>query len=184
MSKAIRFIILSLLLCLAATGVFAQVELTPISPTTLTVTGGANSRECPQTACKVVAKLPRGTVVTTDATAIGQVVSKKNNVWYHITLADGRQAFVYSGVVAVTTPATSDQAPASSQDAPVVPASPETSVPAAPAPSTNTSGGDRDCGDFGTHAEAQAFFLAAGGPGSDPHGLDRDNDGIACESLP
>ncbi len=45
-------------------------------------------------------------------------------------------------------------------------------------------GPDRDCGEFDTHAEAQAFFIAAGGPARDPHRLDGDNDGIACESLP
>ena len=44
------------------------------------------------------------------------------------------------------------------------------------------SGGDKDCGDFSSHAEAQAFFLANGGPASDPHRLDRDNDGLACEN--
>ena len=44
------------------------------------------------------------------------------------------------------------------------------------------SGGDKDCSDFATHAQAQAFFEAAG-PG-DPHRLDRDGDGIACETLP
>lgn len=44
------------------------------------------------------------------------------------------------------------------------------------------STGDRDCGDFSTHAQAQAFFEDEG-PG-DPHGLDRDNDGNACETLP
>ena len=43
------------------------------------------------------------------------------------------------------------------------------------------SGPDRDCGDFSSHANAQAFFEAAG-PG-DPHGLDGDGDGEACESL-
>jgi len=45
-------------------------------------------------------------------------------------------------------------------------------------------GEDRDCGDFSTQAEAQAFFEAAGGPGSDPHRLDSDGDGVVCESLP
>lgn len=44
--------------------------------------------------------------------------------------------------------------------------------------------GDRDCGDFRTQAEAQRFFIAEGGPSSDFHGLDRDEDGVACESLP
>ena len=41
---------------------------------------------------------------------------------------------------------------------------------------------DRDCADFATQAEAQAFFRSEG-PG-DPHGLDRDHDGRACEALP
>jgi hypothetical protein len=42
--------------------------------------------------------------------------------------------------------------------------------------------GDRDCSDFGSQGEAQRFFIANGGPASDPYKLDRDNDGIACES--
>jgi micrococcal nuclease len=66
-----------------------------------------------------------------------------------------------------------------------------TSTSATSSPTTGGYGGpydpngvDRDCGDFATHAEAQAFFEAAGGPASDRHRLDGDNDGIACESLP
>ena len=49
---------------------------------------------------------------------------------------------------------------------------------------TNLSNGevDKDCSDFSTHAKAQAFFESQG-PG-DPHGLDRDGDGLACETLP
>ena len=43
-------------------------------------------------------------------------------------------------------------------------------------------GPDRNCSDFDTQDEAQEFFEAAG-PG-DPHGLDADDDGIACETLP
>lgn len=40
---------------------------------------------------------------------------------------------------------------------------------------------DMDCSDFGSWQEAQEFFERSG-PG-DPHRLDRDNDGIACETL-
>lgn len=43
---------------------------------------------------------------------------------------------------------------------------------------------DRDCGDFSSQRAAQIFFLNHGGPQSDPHGLDSDGDGIACESNP
>ncbi len=42
---------------------------------------------------------------------------------------------------------------------------------------------DKDCKDFLTHAEAQAFFIKNGGPKHDPHRLDKDKDGIACEAL-
>ena len=41
--------------------------------------------------------------------------------------------------------------------------------------------GDKNCGDFGSGHAAQKFFLKVGGPSSDPHGLDRDGDGFACE---
>ena len=38
-----------------------------------------------------------------------------------------------------------------------------------------------NCGDFSTHDEAQSVYEACG---NDVHRLDRDNDGLACESLP
>jgi micrococcal nuclease len=70
-----------------------------------------------------------------------------------------------------------------------LPAEPTPAPAPAPAAQTYTGrydplGPDRDCADFRTHAEAQAFFIAAGGPGSDRHRLDADHDGIACETLP
>ena len=43
-------------------------------------------------------------------------------------------------------------------------------------------GPDRDCSDFSTQTKAQAFYEAAGGPVSDPHRLDGNGDGVACES--
>lgn len=50
--------------------------------------------------------------------------------------------------------------------------------------STAPVGVDRDCSDFATQDEAEAFYEAAGGPSVDPHRLDSDGDGLACESLP
>jgi endonuclease YncB( thermonuclease family) len=41
---------------------------------------------------------------------------------------------------------------------------------------------DRDCSDFDTQAEAQDFFERAGS--GDPHRLDADGDGRACDSNP
>ena len=41
--------------------------------------------------------------------------------------------------------------------------------------------GDLDCKDFSSSAQAQRFFLSKGGPVNDPHNLDSDGDGFACE---
>jgi hypothetical protein len=41
---------------------------------------------------------------------------------------------------------------------------------------------DRDCADFSTQRKAQRFFERHH-PRQDPHGLDADHDGIACEDL-
>lgn len=42
---------------------------------------------------------------------------------------------------------------------------------------------DRDCADFPTWQAAQEFYHSEGGPGRDPHRLDADRDGEACEAL-
>lgn len=44
---------------------------------------------------------------------------------------------------------------------------------------------DKDCSDFATQADAQAYFDSQGGsPTNNVDDLDRDHDGIACEALP
>jgi hypothetical protein len=43
---------------------------------------------------------------------------------------------------------------------------------------------DRDCADFATQRAAQIFFIKHGGPRYDPHRLDGDDDGVACEDNP
>ncbi len=55
--------------------------------------------------------------------------------------------------------------------------------------SSSSGGGggsaDKDCSDFATQAQAQAWFDSHGGsPSKDVGGLDSDHDGKACESLP
>jgi hypothetical protein len=59
-----------------------------------------------------------------------------------------------------------------------------------PSPTTiyaicNCFGPDLNCKDFSTHTKAQACFVYCNSIGfSDVFGLDRDNDGSACEDLP
>ena len=45
------------------------------------------------------------------------------------------------------------------------------------------TGGDKDCSDFSTQAQAQRYFESKGGPARDPDRLDSDHDGQACDSL-
>ena len=45
------------------------------------------------------------------------------------------------------------------------------------------SAGDKDCSDFSGWRQAQNFYKKHGGPRSDPHRLDADHDGVACEDL-
>lgn len=51
------------------------------------------------------------------------------------------------------------------------------------APAAPAQAADMDCGDFSSQRAAQLFFLSHS-PGSDPHRLDADGDGVVCESNP
>jgi Excalibur calcium-binding domain len=52
-----------------------------------------------------------------------------------------------------------------------------------PSPVSVANARDRDCDDFKNQRRAQRFFKRHH-PRRDPHNLDADNDGIACESNP
>ncbi|WP_430867537.1 S-layer homology domain-containing protein [Demequina aurantiaca] len=58
------------------------------------------------------------------------------------------------------------------------------SPPKPSAPSTPSLPADRDCADFATHAQAQAWFLKYYPAYGDFARLDADGDGKACETLP
>jgi competence protein ComEC len=92
------------------------------------------------------------------------------------------------GTVIITTDGESYRVTTSSDQSIVVGAveSEVESITPEPAPTLRYDpfGRDRNCPAFESQPEAQAFFEAACGPDSDPHGLDGDNDGIVCESLP
>lgn len=63
------------------------------------------------------------------------------------------------------------------------PRSARTSAPATSVPSGGCNCSiDYDCANFSTHAQAQACYVQCGG--NNWSGLDRDRDGLACESLP
>jgi hypothetical protein len=52
------------------------------------------------------------------------------------------------------------------------------------APAALARDGDKDCADFASQAEAQAYFEANGGsPTNNVDNLDADHDGQACEDF-
>ena len=60
----------------------------------------------------------------------------------------------------------------------------EVAANGAAGPSGDSDFEDRNCSDFATWQEANSFFEDQGGPHRDPHRLDRNGDGVPCESLP
>lgn len=66
----------------------------------------------------------------------------------------------------------------------VCPSPPPVGTPVAPAPTRPANpGDDKNCSDFPTQAAAQAYFDRYYPAYGDVSKLDRDNNGIACESL-
>jgi len=98
--------------------------------------------------------------------------------------------------IAATSPPlpTNTTVPLATSTSPPLPTNTSAPLPTAPLPTATEppasggctcSGDTLNCSDFGTHAAAQACFdfCVAQGAG-DIHGLDQNNDGNACESLP
>lgn len=82
-------------------------------------------------------------------------------------------------------PPTATQPPQPTTTQPATEPPPPPTEPPPPAAACDCSGNIYNCSDFSTHAQAQACYeyCIAQGRG-DVHGLDRDKDGVACESLP
>lgn len=102
----------------------------------------------------------------------GMLAGCETPITLEVTQAEGVEL-----PVPAATPAGAGQAPAGAGDAGSGPAADGDGLRYDP------RGVDRNCGDFETQAEAQAFFEAAGGPNEDRHRLDGDGDGVACASL-
>jgi hypothetical protein len=110
-------------------------------------------------------------------------------VWYFVA-PDGTNFGRLTSVIRVGDPATAVPR-ATATSAPAAPPPTATSAPVAPQPTATTAavcecGGDTyNCGDFSRQAQAQACYNYCVSIGrGDIHRLDRDNDGVVCESLP
>lgn len=154
----------------------------------------ANVREGPGPFCSVITTVGQGERFNVDA-------RNTSGTWLEFCCVKGQRGWIYSPLVDVSvdvitlpvadnipvcpTP-TSTPTPTASSPTPT----PTNTLAPSPTPTPpgcnphNPHGPDCDCKDFKTQQEAQAFFIAAGGPDKDPHRLDGDNDEIACEHLP
>ena len=141
----------------------------------------ANVREGPGPFCSVITTVGQGEWFNVDA-------RNPSGTWLEFCCVKGQRSWIYSPLVDVSVDVITLPV---ADNIPVCPTPTYTPTPTrthTPTPigcdPHNPYGPDCDCDDFNTQEEAQAFFLAAGGPERDPHRLDGDNDDIACEHLP
>ena len=139
----------------------------------------ANVRKGPDPKYPIIDAIPRGEQYDIDA-------RNPSGAWLEFCCVKGQRGWIYAPLVDVNVEVTV---------IPTVRATPTVSPSPTPTPTNtptltpgcdphNPHGPDCDCGDFSTHRQAQEFFIAAGGPDRDPHRLDGDRNGLACERLP
>lgn len=153
----------------------AAANVYSINAETYTTTGAANIRTCPQTTCAAVVQLTGNSEVVVNGQVNGDVVTDNNGIWYRINY-NGQEAYIYSGVVrrGGSTPA---------QQAPLYSGGQQSAPPPPPVSSGNnwTCYGDLyNCNDFSSWNQMMDYWNACPG---DPSQLDRDKNGIPCESM-
>lgn len=135
----------------------------------------ANARTCPQVDCIVLTVILSGTAVQVIDEVEGQR-TVGSAVWY-IVRYDSKEMYVHSSLLAQSSPA-AQQVQSTARSSP---AAQPTQPPAAQSVQEWNCIGDRyNCSDFSNCAEVMSYFNACPG---DPSRLDRNNDGIPCESL-
>ncbi len=114
------------------------------------------------------------------------VASDPSGDWYLLANGAWIAAFLIAdapaGLPVATVPAPPTAVP--QRAAPAVPLATATSAPQPQVAVCQCSGVDYDCGNFSSWSAAEACFsYCLQTVGYDVHRLDRDNDGIACESM-
>ncbi len=156
-----------------------------MTPTIYYARSIVNLRSCADRDCDQVAQLTYGDPVQVTGRINGEAVNRGNPVWYRVIYTN-QEAFVYSDLVALVlpTPVTPTRIPAFLL--PVSTVAPDYSPPVysppvySPPDSGGSSGGcpglSYSCRSLSC---SEAYACLAAGNGS----LDRDNDGIPCESV-
>lgn len=153
-------------------------QVTPVLAQPVYVTRLANLRDCASRDCNSVLQIEAGNALLVTGTMQGDAITPGNALWYQVDHF-GQILFIYSELVSATPPTA---APATLAPPPVIAptaaesfglAQPPVSVPqgGGSCPSTSATCTQLTC--------EQAYACLAAGNGR----LDRDNDGIPCESV-
>lgn len=153
----------------------AQPGVTPVLAQAVYVTRLANLRECASLECAPVLQIEPGNALLVTGTMEGEAITPGNLLWFRVDYS-GQILFVYSELVSVTPPS---PPPPTAVPLVVIPPTaveafvPPVSVPqgGGSCPSTSATCGQLTC--------EQAYACLAAGNGR----LDRDGDGIPCESV-
>lgn len=138
----------------------------------------ANLRACPRRECDRVAQLQYGATVMANGTVDGEMVNSGNRLWYRVNY-QGENSFIYSALVARNLPTAvpPTQLPIYVPPVSTLPPLYSTQIYSPP-----TGGGSGGCPDMGANCSqlscAEAYACLRAGNRS----LDRDHDGIPCES--
>lgn len=146
----------------------------PMQPQTVYVRSTANLRVCASRDCEQVWQLQSGDVLTATGSIQGEVIDAGNALWFRVEYA-GRNLYIYSTLVSLSPPtAVPVYVPPTYPPILIPPTSPPISVPPG-------SGGG--CPSLSANCSAltcdQAYACLAAGHSS----LDRDHDGVPCESI-
>ncbi|GEM_PF-1078333 len=144
-------------------------EFIETAPQNFYVWNDTDVRECPQLSCRVIARAAARSTVTVTGITAGQEVEANNTIWYRVEYG-GQNAYLYSRDVAAMPPSLAGSAPPLSTAVP-----PSVNIPpitgSAVCPSVSARCTELTC-------EQAMACLAAGN-----RSLDRDGDGIPCESV-
>ena len=142
------------------------VILTPITSTNLYyITTDARARRCPDTTCDIVGLFQAGARIRVDGVAIGSRVSGTAN-WYRTQWTTGEVVYVHVSLVSASAPPTT--APIQAFSSGSQSNQPNQNVAC---PGTSFTCSELTCD--------QAYACLAAGN----RGLDRDHDGVPCESI-
>jgi hypothetical protein len=124
----------------------------------------ANLRTCAHRDCEQIAQLQPGEAVMSTGTIEGEAITSGKSLWYRVDFG-GRALYVYSELISPNPPATN----------PPIFAPPVSTIPP-PVGSVGCPSLDATCSVMTCE---QAYACLAAGNAS----LDRDHDGVPCESV-